>query len=95
MILASVLLKMGTYGFLRFCLPITPGAAIGLLPALQWLSVAGIIYGGLTALAQQDMLYPIRCIGRAIQNMPEPEKYLAGVYLRSLPQRQQASAAHP
>ena len=54
-ILASVLLKMGTYGFLRFCLPITPGAAIGLLPALQWLSVAGILYGGLTALAQQDM----------------------------------------
>jgi len=54
-ILASVLLKMGTYGFLRFCLPITPGAAIGLLPALQWLSIAGIIYGGLTALAQQDM----------------------------------------
>ncbi len=54
-LLASVLLKMGTYGFLRFCLPITPTAAIDLLPALQWLSVAGILYGGLTALAQQDM----------------------------------------
>ncbi|MDR1242817.1 MAG: NADH-quinone oxidoreductase subunit M [Deltaproteobacteria bacterium] len=54
-ILASVLLKMGTYGFLRFCLPITPGATIYLMPALQWLSVAAILYGGFTALAQQDM----------------------------------------
>lgn len=34
-LLASVLLKMGTYGFLRFCLPITPTAAIDLLPALR------------------------------------------------------------
>ncbi|WP_243312789.1 NADH-quinone oxidoreductase subunit M [Fundidesulfovibrio agrisoli] len=54
-ILASVLLKMGTYGFLRFCLPITPAATVGLMPFLQWLSVAGILYGGFTALAQQDM----------------------------------------
>ena len=54
-ILASVLLKMGTYGFLRFCLPITPGATSMLLPFVQWLSVAGILYGGFTALAQQDM----------------------------------------
>ncbi|GFK94202.1 NADH-quinone oxidoreductase subunit M [Fundidesulfovibrio magnetotacticus] len=54
-ILASVLLKMGTYGFVRFCLPITPDAVVELLPYLQWLSVAGILYGGFTALAQQDM----------------------------------------
>jgi len=54
-ILASVLLKMGTYGFVRFCLPITPDAVVELLPGLQWLSVAGILYGGFTALAQQDM----------------------------------------
>ena len=54
-ILASVLLKMGTYGFLRFCLPITPDAVHSLLPAVQWLSVAGILYGGFTALGQQDM----------------------------------------
>lgn len=54
-ILASVLLKMGTYGFLRFNLPITPEATMTLLPFMQWLSVAGILYGGFTALAQQDM----------------------------------------
>jgi NADH-quinone oxidoreductase subunit M len=54
-ILASVLLKMGTYGFLRFALPITPWAATHFAPALLWLSVAGIIYGGMAALAQSDM----------------------------------------
>jgi NADH-quinone oxidoreductase subunit M len=54
-ILASILLKMGTYGFLRFALPITPDATLLLMPYVLWLSIAGIIYGGLTALAQQDM----------------------------------------
>lgn len=54
-ILASVLLKMGTYGFLRFALPITPDATIYLAQPILWLSIAGIIYGGFTALAQQDM----------------------------------------
>ena len=54
-VLASVLLKMGTYGFLRFCLPITPEASITLMPYILWLSIAGIIYGGFTALAQHDM----------------------------------------
>jgi NADH-quinone oxidoreductase subunit M len=54
-ILASVLLKMGTYGFLRFALPITPAATTLLMPYVLWLSIAGIIYGGFTALAQQDM----------------------------------------
>jgi len=54
-ILASILLKMGTYGFLRFALPITPAATVYLMPYVLWLSIAGIIYGGLTALAQHDM----------------------------------------
>ncbi|WP_028585613.1 NADH-quinone oxidoreductase subunit M [Desulfogranum mediterraneum] len=54
-ILASVLLKMGTYGMLRFCLPITPEATLLLAPYILWLSIAGIIYGGFTALAQHDM----------------------------------------
>jgi NADH-quinone oxidoreductase subunit M len=54
-VLASVLLKMGTYGFLRFCLPITPEASLFFMPYVLWLSIAGIIYGGFTALAQQDM----------------------------------------
>lgn len=54
-ILASILLKMGTYGFLRFCLPITPLASIYFAQAIQWLSIVAIIYGGLTALAQTDL----------------------------------------
>ncbi|SDP73396.1 complex I subunit 4 family protein [Desulforhopalus singaporensis] len=54
-ILASILLKMGTYGFLRFALPITPEATVILMPYVLWLSIAGIIYGGFTALGQSDM----------------------------------------
>jgi len=54
-ILASILLKMGTYGFLRFCLPITPDATFTFMPYILWLSIAGILYGGFTALAQSDM----------------------------------------
>ncbi len=54
-ILASVLLKMGTYGFLRFAIPITPEATMTLAPYILWLSIAGILYGGFTALAQHDM----------------------------------------
>jgi NADH-quinone oxidoreductase subunit M len=54
-LLASVLLKMGTYGFLRFSLPITPYATAYFAPYVLWLSVAAILYGGLTALAQTDL----------------------------------------
>jgi NADH-quinone oxidoreductase subunit M len=54
-ILASVLLKMGTYGFLRFCLPITPHATVVFAPYILALSVVGILYGGFTALAQSDL----------------------------------------
>ncbi len=54
-ILASVLLKMGTYGFLRFAIPITPDATLTLAQPILWLSIAGIMYGGFTALAQHDM----------------------------------------
>jgi NADH-quinone oxidoreductase subunit M len=54
-ILASVLLKMGTYGFLRFCLPITPYAALTFAPYIMWAAVIAIVYGGLAALAQNDM----------------------------------------
>jgi NADH-quinone oxidoreductase subunit M len=54
-LLASVLLKMGTYGFLRFCLPITPHATHALAPILLGLSVVAILYGGFTALAQTDL----------------------------------------
>ncbi|MEX2044849.1 MAG: NADH-quinone oxidoreductase subunit M, partial [Opitutus sp.] len=54
-LLASVLLKMGTYGFLRFALPITPHAVHVFAPWVMWLSVAAILYGGFTALAQSDL----------------------------------------
>lgn len=54
-LLASVLLKMGTYGFLRFCLPMTPDAAGLFIPWMLGLSVAAILYGGLAALAQRDL----------------------------------------
>ena len=54
-LLAGVLLKMGTYGFVRFSLPITPYAARLFAPWLAWVSVAAILYGGLAALAQTDL----------------------------------------
>ena len=54
-LLAGVLLKIGTYGFLRFNLPMLPDATAAAMPCLLWLSVAGIIYGALVALAQSDL----------------------------------------
>jgi NADH-quinone oxidoreductase subunit M len=54
-LLAGVLLKIGTYGFLRFSLPMLPEAAAASMPFLLWLSVAGILYGALVALAQSDL----------------------------------------
>src|SRR5574341_1468066 len=55
-ILAGILLKMGTYGFLRFALPFFPGVALH--PTVQagivLLSLVGIIYGGLVAMVQPD-----------------------------------------
>jgi NADH-quinone oxidoreductase subunit M len=54
-ILAAVLLKMGTYGFLRFALPLFPDALEKFLPLLSILALIGIIYGGLMALIQKDV----------------------------------------
>ncbi|HJV48519.1 MAG TPA: NADH-quinone oxidoreductase subunit M, partial [Geothrix sp.] len=54
-ILAGVLLKMGTYGFVRFLLPIVPDATKELLPWFLALSLIGIIYGALVAMIQKDM----------------------------------------
>ena len=53
--LAGVLLKMGGYGFLRFCLPMFPEASVNFAPYILWLSVIAIIYGGYMALAQLDL----------------------------------------
>jgi NADH-quinone oxidoreductase subunit M len=54
-LLAGVLLKMGAYGFLRFCLPLFPEAAVSFAPLLVVLSIVGIIYGALVALSQRDV----------------------------------------
>ena len=54
-ILAAVLLKMGTYGFVRIALPILPEAARVWAPWIGGLAVVGIIYGALGCLAQRDM----------------------------------------
>jgi NADH-quinone oxidoreductase subunit M len=54
-ILASVMLKMGGYGFLRFCMPMTPGAFHVFAPVFIAISVISIIAGGYLALGQTDM----------------------------------------
>lgn len=54
-ILAAVLLKLGTYGFVRIAIPILPEAAVVWAPWIGLLAVIGIIYGALGCLAQTDM----------------------------------------
>jgi NADH-quinone oxidoreductase subunit M len=54
-ILAGVLLKMGTYGMLRFCLPLFPEAAHRFAPYIAVLAIIGIIYGALVAMVQTDL----------------------------------------
>ncbi|MEZ5331745.1 MAG: NADH-quinone oxidoreductase subunit M [Thermoanaerobaculia bacterium] len=54
-ILAGVLLKMGTYGFVRFSLPILPDGTWRCLPWVAGLAIVGIVYGALVAMAQKDM----------------------------------------
>ena len=54
-ILAGVLLKMGTYGIIRFCLPLFPDAAEKFTPLIVPLAVIGIIYGALVAMVQPDL----------------------------------------
>src|SRR5258705_9551971 len=53
-ILAAVLLKMGTYGFIRFSLPVLPDAPRTFTPFVAFLCIVGIVYGALVALAQKD-----------------------------------------
>jgi NADH-quinone oxidoreductase subunit M len=54
-ILAGVLLKMGTYGYVRFCLPLFPEATVAAVPVIAVLSLIGIIYGALVAMVQPDL----------------------------------------
>ena len=54
-LLAGILLKMGGYGLLRFCLPMFPETSAAFAPFMIWWSVAAIVYGGYMALAQTDL----------------------------------------
>ncbi len=54
-ILAAVLLKMGTYGFVRFSLPLFPDASVQMIPMITVLSIIMIIYTAMVAFAQKDM----------------------------------------
>lgn len=54
-ILAGVMLKMGTYGFLRFAIPLFPKVAIEATPLFLALAVIGIVYGALVAMVQPDL----------------------------------------
>ena len=54
-VLAAVLLKMGTYGFLRFLLPLFPLATKQYAPVLSVLAIIGILYGGIVSWAQRDV----------------------------------------
>ena len=53
--LAAVMLKMGTYGLVRFCLPLFPGSAHDCAPWIMMLAVIGIVYGALVAMVQPNM----------------------------------------
>ncbi|MFA5514794.1 MAG: NADH-quinone oxidoreductase subunit M [Desulfuromonadales bacterium] len=54
-ILAAILLKMGTYGYVRFAMPLFPQATYDFIPFLALLAVIGIIYGSLVAMMQTDV----------------------------------------
>ncbi len=53
-VLAAIMLKMGTYGFLRFSIPVLPDATRQFVPMMAALAIVGIVYGALLALAQTD-----------------------------------------
>ena len=54
-ILAAILLKMGTYGFLRYAMPLFPEAVFSFAPLILILSIVGIIYGALVSMVQTDV----------------------------------------
>lgn len=54
-ILAGILLKMGTYGFFRFAMPLFPDAFLHFQPYLIWICVIGVVYGALVAMVQTDI----------------------------------------
>lgn len=59
MLLAGVVMKLGAYGCLRVAMPLFPEALAFWQPTIAWLAIAGILYGGLVALVQQDFKFTI------------------------------------
>ena len=60
-VLAGVLLKMGTYGLLRFCIGVFPAAAVDAAPVFMALGAIGIVYGAMLAMAQNDLKRLVAC----------------------------------
>jgi NADH-quinone oxidoreductase subunit M len=54
-VLAGVLLKMGTFGYVRYAMPLFPSAVQEFAPVIGWLGVIGVVYGSLMSMAQSDM----------------------------------------
>ena len=54
-ILAAVLLKMGSYGFIRFAMPMFPNALLQCAPWIAWIAIVGIVYGAVVAMVQPDL----------------------------------------
>ena len=54
-ILAAVLLKMGSYGFIRFAMPMFPNALLVCAPWIAWIAIVGIVYGAVVAMVQPDL----------------------------------------
>src|ERR1700694_5419943 len=54
-LLAGVMLKLGTFGFIRYAMPLFPDAAQQAAPAIAWLGVVGIVYGSFMCMAQTDL----------------------------------------
>jgi NADH:ubiquinone oxidoreductase subunit 4 (subunit M) len=54
-ILAGILLKLGSYGFLRFSIPLFPYASVYFLPLVYTICIISIIYSSLTAIRQSDL----------------------------------------
>ena len=54
-VLAGILLKLGSYGFIRFSLPLFPVASIYFTPLVYTLAVLGVVYTSLTAIRQTDL----------------------------------------
>ena len=54
-VLAGVLLKMGTYGFIRFCIPLFPQAAKEFVPLISILALISIVYGAMVSMVQKDL----------------------------------------